>query len=59
LKNDEIRRCAKNNKIALWQIAHEIGVSEPTMTRKLRFELSPEEKTNIMRAIEKLTEEQQ
>ena len=56
MKNEEIRRFAKKHKVSLWQIAHELGISEPTMTRKLRLDLTAQDKTQIQQIIEKLTE---
>ena len=58
MKNEAIRKYAKQNKIALWQIAHELGISEPTMTRKLRFEMDTDEKSRIITLIGKLAGDQ-
>lgn len=52
--NADIRAAAKNAGVFLYQIAAAMGVSEPTMTRKLRFELSDAEKKPIFEAIERL-----
>ena len=52
--NEEIRNAAKKNGIFLWQIAEILGVSEPTMTRKMRRELSDNEKLKILSIIEDL-----
>jgi hypothetical protein len=41
-------------RIPLWQLAEALGVSEPTMTRKLRHELPEDEKARIMALIYKL-----
>ena len=49
--NLEIRRLAKAEGIPLWKIADFLNVSEPTMTRKLRRELSDKEKREIMGVI--------
>ena len=57
--NKEIRDRAKQSGVSLWQIACELGISEPTMTRKLRFELEPEDKAHVRRIIEKLSEKKQ
>lgn len=53
--NQDIRQKMKEEKIALWQVAHffKDGVHENTMRRKLRFELSENEKTLVYEAIEK------
>ncbi len=39
IANAFVRRQAKAAGVALWQIARYLGVSEPTMTRRLRVEL--------------------
>lgn len=49
--NTDIRTAAKNAGIFLYQIASAMGISEPTMTRKLRFELSNDEKQTIFNVI--------
>ena len=58
MRNEEIRKHARNKKVMLWQIANELGISEPTMTRKLRNELASDERVRIMQIIEKISEEQ-
>ena len=55
LANQEIRTSAKKSGVPFWKIALEIGVSEPTFTRKMRLELSDEEKTKILDIIKKLS----
>ena len=35
----------------LWAVADALGISEPTMTRKLRHELEPEETEKILAVI--------
>lgn len=55
--NLELRRTAKANGVSLWQIAEKLGISEPTMTRRLRFELPKEEKNKIIGIINELAKE--
>ncbi len=55
--NSDVRTAAKNAGVFLYQVAAAMGVSEPTMTRKLRFELSDVEKRPIFEAIERVKEE--
>lgn len=52
--NNEIRVAAKRERVPLYVLAHNIGVSEATMVRKLRFELSAEEKDRLLGEIEKI-----
>ena len=55
--NQAIRQAAKNNGVALWQIADKLNISEPTMTRKLRHELSEKETADILNIIDELAKE--
>jgi len=57
MKNVDLRKYARSKKVNLWQIAQAIGISEPTMTRKLRRELSSEEKDVMYRIIDKIASE--
>lgn len=56
MRNLIIRQQAKENGVKLWQIADALGISEPTLTRKLRHELPPEETAMILAIIDKLAE---
>lgn len=55
MNNKEIRRAAGSYGIRLWQIAEEIGMNDSAFSRKLRKELSNEEKERVLAAIEKLS----
>lgn len=52
--NADVRTAAKNAGVFLYQVAAAMGISEPTMTRKLRFELPDEEKQTIFEIIDKI-----
>ena len=52
--NKDLRDYAKSKGVFFWQIARFLGFSEPTMTRRLRTELSPEDKQNYIRIIDEL-----
>lgn len=56
LFNQTIRATAKNRGVRLWEVADKLGISEPTMTRKLRRELSESEKQEIIKIIDELAE---
>jgi len=58
MANEEIRKHARVKSVPFWKVAYTLGISEPTMTRKLRFELSPDEKRRVMQTIDKLSEKQ-
>ena len=55
--NESIRQAAKSARVCLWQVAAEIGVSEPTLVRWLRFPLPEDKEQQIMAAIAKLERE--
>lgn len=50
--NADVREHAKNSGVYLYQIAAAMGISEPTMTRKLRFELPESEKKKLLAVID-------
>ena len=54
--NPKIREAAKAANVCLWEIANYIGVSEPTMTRKMRHQLSEAEESSILTAIKRISE---
>ena len=54
LCNNDIRFCAKNSGVRLWQVAEALGIWEANLSRKLRHELPKEEKEKIMGIIEQL-----
>lgn len=54
--NENVRFAAMRHGVKLWQIAMEIGISEPTLYRWLRFPLPAEKEARVLEAIEKLSE---
>lgn len=56
-ENVEIRRAAKAAEVPLWKIASFLQISEPTLTRWMRFPLSEEKQERIMEAISVLGQE--
>ena len=55
--NDMIRLKARNKRIPLWEIAERIGISEATISRWMRVQLSEEKESRILKAMEEITEE--
>lgn len=49
--NNDIREAAKTAKVHLWQIADELGITDFTLSRRLRYELEPQEKERFFEAI--------
>lgn len=54
MNNFEIRETMKENRLYNYEVAAALGVSEFTLSRKLRNELDQEEKEKILGIIEKL-----
>jgi len=55
MSNQDLRATARAKNVCLWEIADKLNISEPTMTRKLRRELSAAEKTEILAIIDELS----
>lgn len=55
-RNEDIRAALRRADIRQWELAEEIGVSEFTLSRWLRLEMSEEKKAIIFKGIEKLEE---
>ncbi len=55
MANQDIRIYARERGVKLWQVAQVKGISEPTMTRLLRYELSEKDKTEFKRIINELS----
>ncbi len=54
MKNSEIRNSAKEKGVKLWEIADALSIADTTLSKKLRRELSAEEKEMILGVIEQL-----
>lgn len=55
--NADLRQTAKNAGVYFWQIADLWGVSEAYMTRLMRRELTAEERSRFLDAVEQLKQE--
>lgn len=51
--NEDIRQEIKNAGMCLWQVAESLGITDSTFSRKLRKELSNDEKAFIRNLIKK------
>ena len=52
--NERIRSAIKESNLHYWQIAEKLGIHEGTFSRKLRHELTDEEKEKIFGIINEL-----
>lgn len=55
MKNKDIRDYALKNGVALWKIAEQLNIYDSTFSKKLRKELSDNEKDKIIKIIDYLT----
>lgn len=55
--NFEIKKCALENDVKLYQIAERLGIHYVTLNTKLRKKLSKEEKNKILKTIQEIKEE--
>ena len=56
MENTKIRLAARGAGVPLWRIAQEMGVSEPTITRRLRTKLPIDEEKKILNIIRRIKE---
>ncbi len=54
MMNKEIKMAAAGADVKLWEIADAVGLSDSNFSRKLRHELSEEEKQHILAIIEEI-----
>lgn len=57
--NADLRQVAKNAGVYFWQIADLWGVSEAYMTRLMRRELTTEERTRFLDAVQTIASNEQ
>lgn len=52
--NQDIRNHARECGVYLWEIAVQMGVSEPTITRMMRCSVSAEKHEQLLRVIDEI-----
>ena len=57
--NKEIRDYARIKDVKLWKIAEELNLCDSNFSRKLRHELSEDEKAKIFKIIDKIAEREE
>lgn len=55
--NQDVKRQAKQSGVFLWEIAEKLEVTDGNFSRKLRRELSPDEKQRIFSIIDEIAAE--
>lgn len=53
--NIDVRRAAAGNGVRLWQVADALGIADAQLSRKLRKELTSEEKQKIFEIIQNIS----
>lgn len=56
MQNKDVRSRAKEKSVKLWQIAARLNITDGNFSRRLRRELSQEEKARIFKIIDELAE---
>lgn len=54
MENEGVRLVAAGYGVKLWELADALGISEATITRKLRKPLTEDEKAAVLAAIKKV-----
>lgn len=52
--NQDIRDYARECGVYLWEVAAQMGISEPTVTRMLRCEVSADKREQLLRVIDEI-----
>lgn len=58
LANKTIRDAAKRSGVRLWEVAYSMGITDATLSRKLRRELPADKQAHIMNIIAGLSSKQ-
>ncbi len=58
MANLDIRAAAVSSGVQLWRVADALGIADSSLSRKLRKELSQEEKEQIIDIIKQLSKEE-
>jgi hypothetical protein len=59
MNNIKIRLYASGKGVKLWELAKALGISEATLTRKMRVELSDDEQKQFYKAIDTVYSERE
>lgn len=57
MKNNDIRMAAYRAGVRLWQVADALNIADSSLSRKLRHDVSAEEREHILSIIAQLEEE--
>lgn len=54
MRNKDLKEYASKRKVRLWEIASKLGINDGNFSRKLRIELTEDEKRKIIAIIDEL-----
>lgn len=57
MANESIRSEAAKNGVHLWELAARLGITDATLSRKLRFEFSDPDRKKALEIIEEIAAE--
>lgn len=55
MKNTDIREYARNKNVYLWEVADFLKIADMTLSKRLRYELTEEEKAEYYKAIDTIS----
>lgn len=58
MTNNEVRRAIRLSGFYFWQVAEKLGMTDSSFSRKLRKELSEDEKQRVYGALKELEKEE-
>lgn len=58
LANKTIRDAAKRSGVRLWEVAYSMGITDATLSRKLRRELPADEQAQVLDIIARISSNQ-
>lgn len=56
MANSDVKLIAAGKGVKLWQVADKLGIADGSLSRKLRKELSQEEKEHLLQIITQISE---
>lgn len=58
-KNKKIRQYAQSSRVKLWEVSDKLGITDTSLSKKLRYELPEQETNRIISIIDEIVLERQ
>lgn len=55
--NNDLKLEAAGRGVRLWEVAAKMGLADATLSRKLRFKLSPDDRERFLTAVDEIARE--